>query len=139
MQREHIEPPENILFTTEITVRITDLNYGNHLGNDTLVTLLHEARHRFLRSLDYTEMDIEGAGIIMHDLVVEYKAEAFAGDLLHMDMSISEATRVGFDMYYTCRRRDTLVALAKTGLLFYNYAEKKVVSVPEKFRQRLGI
>ena len=37
MGRVKLELPETFSFSTELTVRVTDLNYGGHLGNaDTL-------------------------------------------------------------------------------------------------------
>jgi len=34
MQRIKIDLPEFFSFTTPIKIRITDLNYGGHVGND---------------------------------------------------------------------------------------------------------
>ena len=58
MTRIKIELPETYLFSTEIPVRITDLNYGNHLGNDAILSLLHEARVRFLAYYGWTESSV---------------------------------------------------------------------------------
>jgi hypothetical protein len=46
-----------------------DINYGGHLGNDAVLSLVHEARVRFLKQQGYTENNIEGAGIIMADAI----------------------------------------------------------------------
>ena len=35
------------VFRTELDVRITDINYGRHVGNDAMLGLLHEARLRY--------------------------------------------------------------------------------------------
>jgi len=64
MARIKLELPETFSFRTEITVRITDLNYGGHLGNADTLVLIHEARVRFLKSYGYSEIDIEGYGTI---------------------------------------------------------------------------
>ena len=60
MPRIKIELPEIFIFKTEISIRITDINYGGHLGNDSLLSIIHEARVRFLKHLDYSESDVEG-------------------------------------------------------------------------------
>ncbi len=44
MPRVELELPERFQFVTEIPLRITDINYGGHLGNDALLSLLHEAQ-----------------------------------------------------------------------------------------------
>ena len=54
MARIKIAVPPQFTFSTQIPVRITDINYGGHLGNDALLALLHEARVQFLRRYGYT-------------------------------------------------------------------------------------
>ncbi len=82
MARIKIELPEKFLFRTEIPVRITDINYGGHLGNDSLLSIIHEARLRFLNHLGYSESNVEEVGIIMIDSAIQYKSEGFYGDEL---------------------------------------------------------
>lgn len=48
MARITLPLPENILFRTRLTVQIGDINYGNHLANDAVLRLCHEARIRWL-------------------------------------------------------------------------------------------
>ena len=133
MTRLHLTYPPTTIFTTNIPVRITDLNYGNHLGNDALVSILHEARVQFLAKYGYTELNIEGAGIIMADLAVQYKAEAFYGDVLKIEIAVEDFTRVSFDIYYKVSAGDKIIAIAKTGIVCFDYQLKKVVSVPDAF------
>ncbi len=133
MTRVYIAEPEKFLFSTEISVRITDLNYGNHLGNDSMLSIIHEARVRFLRAFGYAENDIEGTGLIMGDVAIQYKAEAFYGDKLYIEIAVGDITRVAFDIIYRLQVNGKLIALAKTGMVCYDYAEKKIRSVPEKF------
>jgi len=60
MARIKIELPEKFSFETIIPIRITDLNYGNHVGNDTILSILHEARVQYLRHYDLEELDFAG-------------------------------------------------------------------------------
>ena len=100
MARIQINFPEKNIFATEIKIRITDLNYGGHLGNDTMLSLLHEARVRFLKHFNYSEMDVEGVGIIMADAAIQFKTEAFYGERLKIEIAADEFTRVAFDLFY---------------------------------------
>jgi len=136
MTRIKLELPERFQFTTEIPVRITDINYGRHLGNDTLLSLLHEARVRMLKEYGFTEFDIDGWGLIMVDSVIVYKSEAFYGDVLHIAVSVQDFTSVGCDFVYKVTRKgsDIEIARAKTGVVFFDYKTKKIVEVPERFR-----
>ena len=101
MARIKINIPEKIIATVIIPVRITDINYGNHVGNDALVGIIHEARVQWLSQLGYTELNIEGTGLIMSDLAVEYKNESFYGDQLKVTISIGELTAVSFELFYS--------------------------------------
>lgn len=138
MARIKITIPDNKIASVNIPVRITDINYGNHLGNDVLVSIVHEARAQWLRSNGYSEIDVEGTGLIMSDLAVEYIHESFYGDELQIDISVGEIARVSFELYYTIQttrnEKIILIAKAKTGMVCYNYAIKKVAAVPEKLK-----
>ena len=133
--------PEHFIATLAIPVRITDVNYGDHVGNDAFVAIVHEARMQWLRQHDYTELQIEGVGLIMSDLAVEFKNESFYGDIIDVNLCAGEISRVSFELYYqltTTRNSETvLLANAKTGMVCYDYAEKKVLGIPEKLRKIL--
>src|SRR5689334_12868761 len=98
MSRIRIQLPSHFNFSTQIPIRITDLNYGGHVGNDTVLTLVHEARMQFLKSLGYTELQIEGKGLIMSDAAIEFKAELFYGDVITVKVAAGDITRVGFTL-----------------------------------------
>ena len=147
MARIRIELPGNFSFTTSIPVRITDLNYGGHVGNDTVLTIIHEARVRFLQSHGYKELSFEGVGMIMSDVGIEFKNELFYGDTVIASVAVGEFTKAGFDLFYKLEKiagdssneKKVLVALAKTGMVCYDYDAKKIVAVPEKARVKLAI
>ena len=139
MARIKIELPEKKLCVIELAVRISDINYGNHLGNDSLVSILHDARMQWLRSLNYTELNIDGTGLIMSDLSVEYTAESFYGDKLTITIFVDDISAAGFDLYYSITNQNDLsIAKAKTGMVCYNYEKKKVVSIPGALRAILS-
>jgi YbgC/YbaW family acyl-CoA thioester hydrolase len=133
MERVKINLPEIFNFKTEIAIRITDVNYGGHVGNDSLLSIIQEARLQFFKQYGYSEISIEGLGTIMADVSIEYKAEIFYGDVLEISVAIAGISRVGFDLFYLIEKKniDTtiLVAKAKTGILCFDYTARKVVSM----------
>jgi YbgC/YbaW family acyl-CoA thioester hydrolase len=141
MARIKLEIPDRITGTFSIPVRIADINYGNHVGNDAFVSIIHEARMQWLSQYGYTELKIEGIGLIMSDLVLEFKQESFYGDTVQIELAVAEISRVGFDLYYrlTTKRNDEnmLLANAKTGMICYDYDLKKVVAIPQNLKQVL--
>lgn len=141
MGRIRIETPDSFSFYCTIPVRITDINYGGHVGNDTLLTLVHEARMQFLAHSGYTEMNLAGAGLIMSDAGIEFKKELFYGDQVIASVTAGDFSRIGFDLYYKLEKETpagrTVVALAKTGMICYDYSKKKMVAVPDEARNKL--
>lgn len=136
MARIKIQQPGHYIASVSVPVRITDINYGNHVGNDAFVAIIHESRMQWLRQLGYTELNVEGIGLIMSDLAVDFKNESFYGDRVEVKMGIGEITRVSFELIYqlsaTRNEQQALLAHARTTMVCYDYATKKVVAIPEK-------
>jgi len=142
MARIKIELPEKFAFSASIPVRITDINYGGHVGNDNILSFIHEARIQFLRNYGYEELNLAGRGLIMSDVAISFHNELFYGDTLEVFVTASDFTRVGFDVLYKMMKKSTagsvLVASAKTAMVCYDYELKKVSSVPEAVKQKLA-
>ena len=132
MNRARLDLPKEFNFHVSIPIRITDINYGGHVGNDTVLTLLHEARMKFLQHHNFSEMDFAGVGMIMRDVTIEFKKELFYGDSVDVYVTITNFSRVGFDVFYKMEKNEAKieVAIAKTGMICYDYKMKKIVSVP---------
>jgi acyl-CoA thioester hydrolase len=138
MPRVKLDLPAGTVFTTEIPVRITDVNYGGHLGNDSLLSILHEARVQFLKKFGFTESNIGGVGIIMSDAVLVFKAEVFYGDMLTVEIGVDDLWAVGADISYRMLVRGKEAARAKTGIVFFDYANRKIVQTPQTFKDLFG-
>ncbi len=130
----------DFVFRTEMDVRITDINYGRHMGNDAMLGLLHEARLRFLANFGFSEEDIGGVGMLMGDAVVQYKAVSFRGDRLVVEMGLADVERRTFDlMYRVVRQGDGVpIALAKTGMVAFDYAKNRLADLPPAFLEKTG-
>jgi acyl-CoA thioester hydrolase len=143
MARVKIDLPEVFSFSIKIPVRITDINYGGHLGNDSILSLLHEARVSYLKKLGYTELNIAGAGLIMSDVAIEFKGESFYGDELTVSVAAGELSKISFELFYKMETvrdgKKILIAKAKTGMVCYDYEAKKVAVVPEEFVRKVTV
>jgi acyl-CoA thioester hydrolase len=142
MARIKVELPAQFAFSTTIPVRITDLNYGNHVGNDTILSMIHEARVQFLKKLGYGELDLAGVGLIMSDVAIEFKSELFYGDEVFVSVAAGDLTKISFDLYYKLEKRSSeettqVVAVAKTGMVCYDYSKKKVAAIPTEVAIKL--
>ena len=142
MARVRIVLPDIFSFSTSIPIRITDLNYGEHVGNDTVLSFIHEARMQFLMHHGYTEMKFAGVSMIMSDVAIEFKNELFYGDVVTASVAVGEISKVGFELYYKLEKKEEgkikLVATAKTGMVCYDYDLKKIVAIPDEAKERLS-
>jgi len=136
MARIHITLPQKFVFSIEIPLRTSDINYGGHLGHDSLLTLTQEARAAMLAKWGFSEGDIDGPGLIIADAALVYKSEAFYGDVLTIEVAVSDWGRKSCDIYYRITNKATgkEVAVAKTGIVFFDYQTHKTAPVPEKFK-----
>ena len=141
MARIRIDLSKTFSFTCKIPIRITDINYGGHVGNDTVLSIIHEARMQFFNQFGYTEMNFAGVAMIMADAAIEFKNELFYGDIVIAYVSTGEISRFGFELIYKLEKMigDSvkLVAAAKTGMICYDYTKKKIVAIPDIGRQLL--
>ena len=136
MARVKLDLPEKFEFSIDIPVRISDINYGGHLGNDAVLSLIHEARLGFFKKHGLTELNTDGIGILLTDAVIVYKSQAFHGETLSVELTRDDFNKYGCDL--VCRLTEKAsgreVARAKTGIVFFDYETQKVAKVPEKFR-----
>ncbi len=137
MSRIKLEITSQHLFTATIPVRITDLNYGNHLANDKVLSIIHEARMQFFNHFGFSEMDLGGVNSIMADVAIEYKNQAFYNDQLIIEMGVQDFERVSFDIFYRISTSEKLIAVAKTGIVTFDYHKNKVVAIPDEVRKKL--
>jgi len=141
MARLKLEFPEDqYCYSTQLTVRVTDINGANHLGNDSMISMISEARARFLFEFGIEETQGDGVGIIVTDLATTYKTEAHARDQLLFEVGVMDFNKYGGDITFRITRpRDhALVAMAKSGFVFFNYIQKRVVPMPEAFHRKFA-
>lgn len=128
---------EDFRFSTEIDVRISDINYGGHLGNDRYLSLLQDARLRYLNQFGYSEMSVgDGISLIMREAKLTFKAEAFWGDRLKIYVRIAALEAAAFRMDYLIVRSEDesrVIATGETEMLGFDYAARKVKRLPLKF------
>ncbi|MGO4157707.1 thioesterase family protein [Cupriavidus sp. YAF13] len=142
MARLNLEFPEDqFCYSTHLTVRVTDINSANHLGNDSMISMISEARARFLfdlRTEDEPDAQTDQVGIIVTDLATTYRTEAHARDQLLFEVGVMDFNRYGGDITFRITRPAdlALVAMAKSGFVFFSYERKQVVPMPEAFARK---
>ena len=138
MPRVKLIEPKFFHFKTEISLRISDINYGGHMGNDSVLTIAHEARIRFLKSINQSENKFYNCSLIMADCAIEYKNQSFHGDKLSIKLSVTEISKIGFDLFYLITNNENTIAKIKTGIVCYDYNKKKTVRLPNDFHMKFS-
>lgn len=125
-------------YQTTLTVRVTDINAGNHLANDSMISMLSEARARFLFDHGVEETARDGQGIIVTDLATSYRAEARARDQLLFEIGVTDLNKYGGDIVFRVTRPadGVVIALAKYGFVFFDYSNSQVQRLPQSFARR---
>lgn len=141
MNRIRIHLPNEFSFQTQMSIRITDLNYGGHVGNDNFLSLIQEARQQFLKQFGYGELNFAGYGLIIADVAIEYKHELNYGDRIKISVQAADFDKLGFDLFYLIEiireEGNILAGKAKTGMICFDYTTKKKISIPEIALQKL--
>jgi acyl-CoA thioester hydrolase len=142
MNRIKIELPLHFPFSTMFTIRISDLNYAGHVGNDSFLSLIHDARERFLKAHGYTELSIAGVGLVMADVAIEYKKELHHSDRVKISVAAGGFDKLGFDVFYLLEleteNKNIIAGKAKTGMICYDFTQKKRMPVPQEVATRLN-
>lgn len=141
MSRIQLTFPEKSIYEAEIPVRVSDLNYGGHLGHDAVLSIMQEARVLFYRHLGFKDevRFQDQVGQIIADVAIQYKSEGFLGDMLLIQIAVDNLTRYGFDMLYLITNKATgkEVARGKTGIVCFNYETRKIALIPDQLRKHL--
>ena len=140
MARIDITLPEKFCFSTEIPLNEGHINYRGHLDNVLLLSVVSEARQRFFESIGQSDLESGGIGIVIADAAVQYLSEAVLGKTMLVQMTAGDFTGKGCDLPWRMTEKDSgrEVARGKMGLVFFDYATRKAVPVPESFRQQFA-
>ncbi|MBE8168150.1 MAG: acyl-CoA thioesterase [Shewanella sp.] len=122
-------------FTVNLSVRVADLNYGNHLGYNGLVSMLHQARLEYFKHFGIDELNINGATAYIKQLKIDYQGEAFLHDVLHFNFRVFEQTRASctFEALVTKNDDNAPVAQSFETMLLLAHETKKVVKNSDGF------
>jgi len=138
MPRIKIDLPDKFDFSTDLRLRFRDINAGNHLAHDSVLSLAEEARFLFLEHLGYAHLTIDGCGYVAADAAIVYKSQAYFGQVIRIEVAVRDFAGKSCDFIYRLSNKETgqEVARAKTGIVFFDYETQKSVRVPDRFRSR---
>jgi len=133
MPQTKIDPHFNVLFHCDIQVRVADLNYGNHLGNDRILSYFHEGRALWLSQNNLSEQDVGGCGLIMTGATIEYLKQAHLHQHLTLTLGVREVGKARFTIVYQLTNRQTnhAIALGETHMGCFDYQRQRPARAPQ--------
>ena len=127
-----------VSFSFSYRVGIGDINYGGHVSNAAVLTILQEARLAFLAELGpFSEIEVGGCGLIMPEAHLYYRQEMFHGDLLQIGVWVAALKRSAFTLEYQIERDGEVTAAGTTALVCFDYQQRKPCRIPQLFRTAL--
>ncbi len=124
-------------FETEYKVIVSDINYGDHMGNERALIIFQQTRMEWLNSIGYDEADIEGKGLIQLESHVYYLKEVFMGEKLLCRITGVEPERITFNIEYEIIKENNETAVkGTTKMAVFDYEKKKIARIPKEFLEK---
>lgn len=116
-------------------VRITDINYGMHMGLTAASGIFHNARVLFLKENGFSEMDIGGAGIMMLNAHYYFNNETRFNTILMINIAIKNISTSRFSFIYQAVNQENglIMVEAEEEFAFFDYQKRKLVKSPGVF------
>ncbi|MDX1960203.1 MAG: thioesterase family protein [Leptospiraceae bacterium] len=136
-QNEQIQFPEPAKFSTTIQIRKIDLSMDLHVSFATILDIVFEAHLQFFEFLGYQVTNIHGRSIIFANLEIQYQGELFYRDGAKVEVGISNMQAKSMDLFFKLSKGQNIpVSIVKIRVLFFDYDNRKVVEIPDQFREK---
>lgn len=126
-------------FSYDIKVRVTDINYGGHVGGTEMVGILHTARSMMYEEMGFSENRLGASDVwgFISDFAINYRGEAFLSDIIQVNCGVSEITKKGFRVFYQVKREGKTIVIAEHGIISFSREKNRVTDLPEIFVKAL--
>jgi acyl-CoA thioester hydrolase len=115
------------------SVRFRDVDSLGHVNNAAYLTYLEQARIAFLAPLGADQ-----TGMILARAEIDFRSQVGFGAEVEIEVRPLRVGAKSFDLGYTLRVGDEVVAEAQTVLVAFDYASRRTVEVPERWRAALS-
>lgn len=122
-------------FATTLRVRWGDCDAFGHVNNASYLTFFEEAR------IDYWKAvvpDVPFTGMAIVHASVDFRGQAFPGDVLTIRAAVTELRRTSFRAAYEVLRGEQVVATGTSAQVFFDYATQRPAAIPDAFRERVA-
>ena len=136
-----------LLLTHRLQVRFRDCDPLGHVNNAVYLTYLEQARFNLWKAQlgfvakSAADAGPRGVGFILARVECDFRAQARYGEWLDVKLSLGEFGRSSF--FYTYEivdaEKGTLIATAKTVLVWFDYDAQKPVPLDEATKAKLAV
>jgi acyl-CoA thioester hydrolase len=128
------------MYTHILTPRFSDIDVYHHVNNAVYLTYFEEARVAFSTASGLRARFTRACSTILAHAEIDYKAPAYLGDELHIEVAAGNVGRSSYDYVYTVRRPATgsIIAIGRTVQVCFNFETNSVVRVPEDWKAILN-
>jgi acyl-CoA thioester hydrolase len=127
------------MYISKYKVRISDINYGGHMGNERALVAFQQARIEWLETLGLSELNIgEDRGLIQRRANVEYLREISLGDILNIKIYPVEIKGSYFVLGHEVNNQNGITVLTGNVTLgSFDYNNKKLAKIPNTLKEIL--
>lgn len=126
------------MFEMEYEVRVSDINYGGHMGNEVALIIFQQARIELFKSIGFSEMNVgDGVATIQKNAQVEYLGECHLGDRLKVRIVNIDLKRSNINIFYEVYSDEKTVLTGSTLIVAYRYSERKIGRFSEEFLRKI--
>jgi acyl-CoA thioester hydrolase len=122
-------------FATPLRVRWGDCDSFGHVNNASYLTFFEEARIDYWKAV---APDVPFTGMAIVHSSVDFKGQAYPGDILTIRVAVTELRRTSFWAAYEVLRGDQVVASGRSAQVFFDYGTQRPAPIPEAFRERVA-
>ncbi|MBA2353407.1 MAG: acyl-CoA thioesterase [Luteitalea sp.] len=122
-------------FSTTIVVRWSDCDAFGHVNNASYLTYLEQARIEYWNAV---LPDLPFTGLAIVHVSLDFRGQAYPGDVLDVRAAITELKRTSFWASYEVQRLGVVVASGRSAQVFFDYTRQTPTAVPDAFRTRVA-
>ena len=132
--------PENAFrFAAPITIRFRDLDAVGHVNNAVYFTYMEMARVEYFKQVGLLTDDFPSPFFIIAEANCQFKVPILMSTGLRIGVRVSRLGNSSFDMAYEFVDEATgqVLAVGRTVQVMFDYAVRRVVPLPDRWRQAL--
>jgi acyl-CoA thioester hydrolase len=126
-----------VSFVHRERVRFRDLDALGHVNNAVFLTYMEQARSVFLLERGLVQ-SLDELTIILARVEIDFRAPVSYGEIVDVEMRPSRLGTKSFELDYTLRVGERLVAEARSVQVGFDYETGRTIPIPEAWRKLLA-